>query len=355
MRKHTHILFLCGGLSLLMLAGCSKLGQEPKYSRVKGEPIVFSVSARPDTKTAYAGETATEGGKTYERIDWKPNDVIRIYSDKATDRYATSQKWSDYTVTGATAAGRYSKATITNANGLIWSDAGEYKFWGVYPAPATADPKGDQGEYNCSIPTAQSATVADNMSFAYMTAATSVSVSEDAEAAVNLDFEPAFTAFEFIIETQDDPITLKSFTLTSDSKSLSGDFTVKYNGTTRTFTDANETAKKTITVDLGGQVISPATETAAAKTATFTVLAQPQTFNDLTISFKVTVRNETDVQDRVLQLTKGGAGVEFGALKKHILKGIAMPSDLWKIYYKPDLLDVDKWEEIGTITNVIVE
>ena len=364
--------FLLGGVSLLALAGCNKQGIDATFSRKAGEEVVFGTvsrsMSRPGSKTVYSG-VVTEGK---ERIDWKVNDQFRVYSNAAKHRYL-DQNWADYKIARAesiTASGAESivtfgdiynpgivpitKNSTGSENGLVWGEAGTYSFWGVYPVPAAVDAKGGEGVFACSIPTAQDADVDKNMGFAYMTAYQQVSTTSENGAPVELAFEPAYTAFQFIIETQDDPITLKNFTLTSDSKSLSGDYTVKYNGTARTFEDANETAKKTITVDLGDQVISPATDSEAAKTVTFTVLAQPQTFNDLTISFEVTVRDETDVQNRILVLSKGGAGVEFGALKKHILKGIAMPSDLWKIYYQPDILNVDKWEEIGTTTNVIV-
>lgn len=365
--------FLLGGVSLLALAGCNKQGIDATFSRKAGEEVVFGTvsrsMSRPGSKTVYSG-VVTEGK---ERIDWKVNDQFRVYSNAAKHRYL-DQNWADYKIARAesiTASGAESivtfgdiynpgivpitKNSAGSENGLVWGDPGDYTFWGVYPVPAAVDAEGKAGKFTFSIPTAQDADVDKNMGFAYMTAYQQVSTTSENGAPVELAFEPAYTAFQFIIESQDESITLKNFTLTSDAKSLSGDYTVAYNGANRSFTDANDPPKKTITVDLGDQKISPATESAEAKKVTFTVLAQPQTFNDLTISFEVTVRNETDVQNRILALTQNGTGVEFGALRKHIIKGIAMPGDLWKLYYQPDFLNVDKWVEIGTTTNVIVE
>lgn len=369
MRKAMN-LFLLGGLSLLLAAGCDKFGGEQQYSRAEGEPVIFGVTSGAGTKTAYSGDV-TDG---VERINWSVDDDFRIYSDKAVHRYHSNQKWADYVVKKADHNGRYSDATIDNkntgetlgngqpmTNGLVWGPAGTYHFWAVYPAPAETAATSTLEGLKLNIPATQDKNVDNNMKFAYMTAiglsgqgsgSADISTTSDEGSPVYLDFEPAFTAFEFTMSTDENPIILNSVTLESASMSLAGDFSVSYSGTTRSFSDANgETPSQSITIDLGGQEIAPATETAEATTVTFTFLAQPQTFNDLKISFNVTADGEEST--RSMALAKDGKGVEFAALKKHILRGTAMPSSLFKIYYQP-LIEADEWVEIGETTNLIV-
>ena len=371
MRKAMN-LFLLGGLSLLLAAGCDKFGGEQQYSRAEGEPVIFGVTSGAGTKTAYSGDVTTDG---VERINWAKDDDFRIYSDKAVHRYHSNQKWADYVVTKATPDGRYSNAEIDNkdtgetlgngqpmTNGLVWGPAGTYHFWAVYPAPAETAAISTLDGLKLNIPATQDKNVDNNMKFAYMTAiglsgqgsgSADISTSSDEGSPVYLDFEPAFTAFEFTMSTDENPIILNSVTLESASMSLAGDFSVSYDGTTRSFADKNgETPSQSITINLGGQEIAPATETAEAKTVTFTFLAQPQAFNDLKISFNVTADGEEST--RSMALAKDGTGVEFAALKKHILRGTAMPSSLFKIYYKPQFVEADEWVEIGETTNLIV-
>lgn len=367
-------LFLLGGLSLLLAAGCDKFGGEQQYSRAEGEPVIFGVTSGAGTKTAYSG-VVTDG---VERINWSVRDDFRIYSDKAVHRYHSNQKWADYVVTKATPDGRYSNAEIDNkdtgetlgngqpmTNGLVWGAAGTYNFWAVYPAPAETAASSTLEGLKLNIPATQDpketsttdgvTILTPDMANAFMTAvAANITTSDDTGAPVNLDFEPAFTAFEFTMSSDENTIKLNTVTLESASKSLAGDFSVSYSGTTPTYTDKNaaDAPSKSITINLGGQEIAPATESAAAKTVTFTFLAQPQAFNDLKISF--TIESNGESQTRSMVLAKDGVGVEFAALKKHILRGTSMPSELFKIYYKPQVVTADEWVEIGETTNLIV-
>lgn len=373
MRKAMN-LFLLGGLSLLLAAGCDKFGGEQQYSRAEGEPVIFGVTSGAGTKTAYSGDV-TDG---VERINWSVGDDFRIYSDKAVHRYHSNQKWADYVVTKATPNGRYSNAEIDNkdtgeklsngqpmTNGLVWGAAGTYNFWAVYPAPAETTASSTLAGLKLNIPATQDpketsttdgvTILTPDMANAFMTAvAANITTSDDTGAPVNLDFEPAFTAFEFTMSSDENTIKLNTVTLESASKSLAGDFSVSYSGTTPTYTDENaaDAPSKSITINLGGQEIAPATESAAAKTVTFTFLAQPQAFNDLKISF--TIESNGESQTRSMVLAKDGDGVEFAALKKHILRGTSMPSELFKIYYKPQVVTADEWVEIGETTDLIV-
>lgn len=346
MKKTIAYLLLAAGI--LSLAGCQKNGLS---GIVSGDNTIrFGATSAAGTKTAYSGDV-TDG---FERIDWAADDVLRIYSDKAAYRYDETQFYSDYKVTSVTPNGKESAAEIVPAtgNGLVWGDEpANYTFWGVYPATDCAD--GAKGVLKLNLPAEQDGKADNVKTYGFLTATAAANITADDFDAnkvvvtkknggtkddVRLAFEPAFTAFEIELVSNELAITLNSFTLSSESKSLAGDFTVSYNGTTRTCADANATAVKAITVEDLGE-IAPATADAAAKTVTFTVFAQPQTFNDLKISLDINVSGSA--QTRSLKLTKDGTGVEFGACKKHRLKGVALPGELWNIYYKP--VTVDKW------------
>ena len=49
--------------------------------------------------------------------------------------------------------------------------------------------------------------------------------------------------------------------------------------------------------------------------------------------------------------------ITFGACEKHRIKGVAVPGNVWKIYYKPGIVTADEWIEAGEAqtTNLIVE
>jgi len=357
MKKTLAYLLLAAGI--LSLAGCQKTGTTG--TAAGDNTIRFGASTVAGTKTAYSDEITNN----VERIDWVENDVLRIYSDKAAYRYDDGQFYSDYKVTSATASNEKSTAEITPAtgNGLVWGDEpNTYTFWGVYPS--TNCPDGASGTLKLNIPAGQDGDAANVKTYGILTATATANITADDFDAnkvvktkknggtkddVTLAFEPAFTAFEIELVSNDLAITINSFTLSSESKSLAGDFTVAYSGTTRTCADANASAVKAITVENLGE-IAPATADAEAKTVKFTIFAQPQTFNDLKISLAINVGGSA--QTRSLKLTKDNKGVEFAACKKHRLKGVALPGELWNIYYAP--LEVDEWTLLGT-TDLILQ
>jgi hypothetical protein len=357
MKKTSAYLLLAAGI--LLLAGCQKTGLS---GTVSGDNTIrFAAIAAPGTKTAYSGEVTNN----VERIDWVKDDLIRIYSDKAVYRYDDKQFYSDYKVSSATSNNEKSTAEVvpSTGNGLIWGDEPQaYTFWGVYPA--TDCPDGATGVLKLNIPYSQDGKADNVKTYGFLTAAATANITADDLDAnkvvktkknggtkddVTLAFEPAFTAFEIELVSNELTMTVNSFTLSSDARSLAGDFKVSYNGTTRTCADVNEKISNVITVENLGE-IAPATSDTAGKTITFTVFAQPQTFNDLKISLNVNVGGSA--QTRSLKLTKDGNGVEFAACKKHRLKGVALPGDLWHIYYAP--ITVDEWTMLDT-TDLIVQ
>lgn len=324
---------------IVFLAGCQKDGN----TSGNGKTIHFTAGSNaPATRTVYSG--AITGG--VERIDWVSGDLLRIWSDKATDRY-NNNHWADYSINSVTANGSKSIGTLSNTgdgNGLVWAEeGGDHMFYAVYPSvPATIDPEtGVAG--GATIADAQSASgtpgtgtgsfkidgtvtsvntvvLKPDMSNATMFAANLIN--PDA-ATVNLDFYPACTAFEIslVCGDSDADIALSSFTLSSASTALSGAFTaeVKQGNATTYACPVHSADNCSITFDLSGQVISK------TKGLTFTVFALPQDLTDLSISFLL-----ADNTFRTLDLKQNGASILFPACRKHRITGIAMPHSVWR-------------------------
>lgn len=335
MKKNIIIILLAAGS--LLLAGCQKTGL---YDR---GAVTFKAVSSVGTKTSYSGEDVTVGGKKYERLDWMQNDLIRIYSDAALT--AEGDDWSDYVVTAAGVAnGRYSTASIaaqnlsnSSDNGLLWGDAGDYNFYGIYPSGSYA--RGHQGIFQgVSIPAAQTPTFtegvgAPDMSLAYMTAMESVTTRVDGEGVpVKLSFYPAFTAFQITLRSAAETLYLGSFSIQSDGDSpMAGLFNIDLNDTNDMYVPDNgagETQSQ-ITVDLNDR------ELTTEEDLTFTVFALPETYNDLSITFNVK-QDLTDASyiSRTLKLKTAGATgtyVTFPQCAKHRIYGLALSAEDWDI------------------------
>ncbi len=203
---------------IILLAGCQKDGTTSKA----GSLVKFTAGLKPAaTRTSYSGEIVDN----FERINWEEGEKIVVWSDNAVDRndvennVASPAKHAVYQIQKVTPSDVQSQAHLSNApgdNGLVWVDGEEtYKFWGSSPA-ISGTPV--DGKASFTIPAAQqmksgataaTATLPADMSNAWMFAC-----KEDAPSGekVQLDFYPAFTAFEL--------------TLTADSD-YDGDITVK--------------------------------------------------------------------------------------------------------------------------------
>ena len=157
MKKIVIIALLAAGTFLL--AGC----QKGLFDGDKSSVRFTAVSSEVGTKTAYSNDVTTVDGKKYERIDWKKDDKIRIWSDVAVHRYNEDQHWADYIITAdGTPHGRYSSASLAEqnmnnvpgdgtGNGLVWDAAGDYCFFALYPAPASETVDGSGGVLPCYI------------------------------------------------------------------------------------------------------------------------------------------------------------------------------------------------------------
>ena len=209
---------------------------------------------------------------------------------------------ADYSVLSHTASSnRVSSAEIGPAgdpNGLLWG-SGEHKFYALYPSPNspvftdTEQEKVSLGATSFSgfIPSSQTltqkgetATWLPQMQYAWLFARTVVS---SPQSAVNLSFDPKYTAIEFTVDTGDNTrVDLSSFSIktSASGRALAGDFTIPVESaeTESSFTYSN--TSQTITMDFttlpGGKLTVQ-----QGKPLTFTVLLLPRELKNLTITF----------------------------------------------------------------------
>ena len=366
MKKAIRILACAAILGSAVFTGCEKNG----FDSHKGEAVRFSAvsSGAVSTKTAYGNDV-----DSYQMINWSVNDTVRIYSDKALHRYGNNQHWADYYTTGYTADGHKSTATLAAeqlfntdndnennaANGLVWGEDGEYNFWGVYPSKKN-NPDitiAENGAVTATLPisltlstsgTKQDNNItynvcAPNMNYAFMTAALkkTVPTTEDGYK-INLEFEPAFTAFEIYLSSAADE---ESFSVNSVSLEgndwLSGPFTMTA-GDLSTVAEADG-ASKTVTAAFSSAVAI--TPTTGVNVTLFTI---PKN-NVGAIALKVATTDGT----ATLKFTKKGSkdAYIFEAGHKyriHLLK----VGGRWEIVFG-DNMDVEPWE--SNSTGLIVE
>lgn len=400
----TYLLLLAG---ILLLAGCQKEG---RISGGKGE-IRFVASARPETKTVYGGyykedddhnwQEANPDDATWQSIDWVAGDEIRIYSDKAVRRVGFESgaasdalyHWADYSVTNVTAgtannADGWSTAELVNlsndgnytaedvgendrpGNGLMWPDAStSAKFYAIYPknrlasgVPAdegtVANPPAEEddpyhyalvgvsGKFPLLMPETQGFSEKGNISsYGYMTAFGQASRPDsDDPTNIKLQFSPDFTAFEIKVKSAGDEIGLKSFELISGDKSLAGEYTIDYSSGTKSYTFPTS-GGKTITVNLNGL-------SAGTDYLTFTVLALPQEYNDLSVRFTTSQDVTRTLALKYADPATGtpGSNVTFSAGVKHRIYGLALPNGELLIS-----VGTAPWDEVDPSTYTTIE
>lgn len=373
MRKTIVINLLLAGLAL---AGCQK---GVNYG---GRPVTFTASsADPYTRTAYSN-VITNG---FERIDWAPNDRILVWSDFAAMAYDSDDHSAEYIIDVITPDGRNSKATLKNAsaNGLVYVDGKDsYKFWATYPV-ASGNPTANSVTY--TIPAAQTiangaeattegdvTTIPADMSNAWLLAAAENALPDKP---VDMYFYPGFTAFEltFAVDKEyEGEITVSEVEFISDGD-LAGSVTATLapgtrenevtnaameNETVTTETKTHVIGNSTYACTKAGNVtytLPENTVVSATKSVTFTVFALPKNFAGLKLKFHVTVDGEETTFTGALK--KYGQPINFGMCEKHRIKGVALPGNVWKIYYQPGIVTADEWIEAGEAhtTNLIVE
>ena len=386
----------------------------------EGGNVLLQARISPEdaaTRTSYSGETITSEGVVKERINWSNGDVIRIASDQAHMRGNSSQLWADYQVTTYTkdATSLKSQAAIkpyaSSGHGLVWREGvTTHRFYGMYPSPAlfggnsnvaldaltATDPRmhafipatqylrargstgADAREFLPSSSGSASEPRDTTMRFAWMYSP----VTEGTESAgkkIVLDFHPVFTAFEFILDAQQ-AVTVTSVSLSSETRALNGNFTVK---TSATFTGdwypgtgqsgdwypsagASSGGSSTTTYPVSTYIPEVAATAAAQKVVTaslpdagvkispgspisVTLLALPQAHKGLT--FSVTTASGT--RKLALKLSDKTTWIAWRGCRKYRISGLTIPSsenlevDSESLIWKGDVLDIQVVDTFG--------
>lgn len=380
MRHSISMILLSAGI-VLSLAGCQK---DPS-ANLDGKTVRFTASSsspRTETRTAFSGDgtqklndqnegVTDEFGRktlTWERIDWKPKDKIMIASDHATVN-GSDQKYATYTVASVSASedGKRSIALLEEMDGseeLFFNNNTSYSFWGVYPAPETGSDLVN-GTAKFSFSAAQSSTgtpetktsTKDNtktltilqpdMTQAVMLGKVENTTSEKVE----IDFYPAFTAFEFTLMAKDSDIDLKSLVLES-SKALTGSVTA----TIVSGEDEVGRGKSTYTIEHSSTeaityTFPDNTKITKSKYLAFTVFALPEDIVGLTLTFNL---GGGVTQKATLKQTVNGVkqDIAFAGCKKHCLTGIAVKGG-WQFELEGDVLEWDYVEKTTSFSEQV--
>ena len=358
--------------ALVLLGGCNKTGLAGKG----GEITFGSVANGAQTRAQYGDDfTNPNDNKLYSSINWETGDIVRIISpDAAVTGDGSNLHWADYTVQSVSVQADGTSAALvnTNPNGLSWTDKETYSFYSVYPSTAPisletatyAQVSADFIKAAQTLPTGTPTTktvgegdaaitysvYTPDIKSAVMTAAVTGVKESDAKPQVVLHFKPAWTAVEFNLSSLDDEIDVTEIQLVADETSndyLAGPFTMTA-GNLASAAVNTASASKTVTLSAGDGVKVTKTEG-----ATFTMLLLPVN-NTAALKLRITSKEGDGTKTSVVTLKKSGEPFVFEAGKKVRINGLKAPGSSWKIFYAPDILDVDQWEELGT-TSLIVE
>ncbi|MBR5043411.1 MAG: hypothetical protein IKX67_09275 [Bacteroidales bacterium] len=354
MKKLSSFVLLSIGI-LLLLTGCVQ-----KIDNLAGKAVSLKVVGNygaPASRTAYSSEGTWvdandhSKGLSWERINWSATDSLLIWGTNVTVREGLA-----HPVYGTTHIATYNLSNIQKKNdnqsiadlddrtgyGLRYDDdANSYTFWGIYPADAALGESAPSGnEVSFEIAGEQTADASGNPD---MHQAVMLSVLPNASPTGNneMEFYPAFTAYQFDITTKtSENFTLKRIKITSA------------NGTTKLWGKVAATiaagGASTYAVSDGGTSITctPSTALAISDTqhAVLTLFANPNGSEGLKVSFVLAQEGNPAEIVRTATLKKSGADMSFAGLKKHIIKGIIVPTDVYfdKITLQ---LQVQGWDE----------
>lgn len=340
--------FLLPAFLVIVLAGCDPTlntdGRKVKFTAVSKAPLA--------TKTVYTRQGQT-GGQTYQTIAWKEGDKIRIYCPKVegevfgyndgtvtyteTDpRFSLDYIYADYSVQQIDNSDfPKSKASLANVdpNGLVWAGTQKATFYAAYPFGtkicsnlssqlrfAIEVPVGNFGSSSSNLQTGDS-TFVENMPL--------LAIQKDVNNGdpVNLDFYPAFSAFEFVLNSADDTnLTIDWFELFTDTEATNEFLTgLCYYDLNALSAGEHFLPNSSLSFDGGGKSIKVnVNQTASATTAaSFTLFALPCTFNQLSIRVAFTPEGGAQMT-KTLKLKQNNNWISFPAGRKARIHGLAL-------------------------------
>ena len=297
-----------------------------------GKAIAFTASAHStETKTVYAGNSTG----THEDIYWVDGDQILIQSSNTAIASTPAPASGDASLYSLTANSDRRFATLSNteAHGLIWNETDAITFYGVYPGSTTAT---GVGQYSMTIPSAQTfaSPTETVMTNAYMVAKTPVS---GGASNVNMEFYPAFTAFEINMKSADGTVNLTRFAIKSATTDLAGDFSTDWTGSNRVFAPVSggSNQKEVYVTFPSGTTITTSQE------VSFTLLALPYDLTELYLEVTYEVAG-TSITKK-LQLKDNGSYISFAGCKKHRITGLAFDGGSnWRLTINDQLLPWDR-------------
>ncbi len=314
-------------LCLFGMPSCSKI--------LVGEKIFLTAKSHffaPTTKTVYSNETYTDGGDTYERIDWVDGDRIKLCV-KNDDVTGASHV---YAIDTPQPASRFSIAGLTpeGGNGLQWGNGTHY-FWSAYPSTATTGTYTVSGTY----PEVQNLTFVGetdgvlmyepDMDYAYMVAGLKTDPTDDG---ISLDFYPAMTTFEFTVRANDNLVITGFEMETNTAQSMGVSSGLDLSGTfVATFDPADNMSYTFSNSGTTGHTLSANFSALAAisptKSMRFKLFALPQDITGVRLVF--TLNNGTT---RSLKLTTNtDQWITFSACSLVRITGLLVPGAVWNI------------------------
>ncbi|MBQ7194580.1 MAG: hypothetical protein IJS07_02960 [Bacteroidales bacterium] len=380
----------------LLVAGCKK---HSFFRIVPGEQIRFRAESRSNssnvgTRTVYSGEyfAAESGGDYLERIDWVEGDMISIGYVSFGGPDGLCADVDHYRVSGVTADGQYSKATLAptggpygvdgegwGGNGLQWRNNTQHRFLATHPAVDTEDEdfkfeiNAGAGQLEVLVPyrypetqvpvgteekqitfcgsTATATVYKPDMSYAYLFCnpfdysqphGTYPDEFIPTGSEIKLPFVPHFTAFEITAAAKEgDSFTLNSVTLSSadEDRPLTGTYIFQ-----RIEDDENPDGERWTDVPKEGEVSYQAKINFSDLTLTgdspvvFTYLLNSwYSFTMLTLTFNITKDNVTF--NRSLKLKYANDNwIWFSSSWKHRIKNLRVPVslELGTLWYASD-------------------
>lgn len=290
-------------VACLLVAGCTK----EKEKDFADNQVSFSArTAALETRTDY-GDNGTVSGHSVTYVNWVGGDKIKILSSTgSSDTYTITEDHDGTDSQGI------SKANVNpDGAGIAWG-IGTQTFYGMYPANVTGSSL-TSSTMTCDIPASWTPTDAtiSQLPYGYMFARLETARTTN----VSLTFNAKFTAFTFTLKNPTaSAVTLTSFTLSDASKDMCGTYTVN-SATGAIGTLPTTGTNKTITVNFtsltGGGLTIPAGTTANPGTRTFTIVAVPDSFSNLTLSCTSSGTTKT------MGLKKNGTYLTFAAGLKH--------------------------------------